>query len=148
MSIGEVDARRWRVAHCAGTIQGMGVGYVIPFVRDEQLARAVEAGEQHVWDIVVIGGGATGVGIAVDAASRDYSVLLLERPTSAKALVVVPLNWCMAAFVISSKAICGSCTKRWKNGRYCYAMRRMLHTICHSSFRVPVGGKRSSTARD
>lgn len=31
------------------------------------------------WDILVIGGGATGVGIAVDAASRGYSVLLLER---------------------------------------------------------------------
>jgi glycerol-3-phosphate dehydrogenase len=31
------------------------------------------------WDIVVIGGGATGVGIAVDAASRGFSVLLLER---------------------------------------------------------------------
>lgn len=31
------------------------------------------------WDIVVIGGGATGAGVAVDAASRGYSVLLLER---------------------------------------------------------------------
>ena len=31
------------------------------------------------WDIVVIGGGATGVGIAVDAASRGYDVLLLEQ---------------------------------------------------------------------
>jgi glycerol-3-phosphate dehydrogenase len=31
------------------------------------------------WDIVVIGGGATGVGIAVDAASRGFAVLLLER---------------------------------------------------------------------
>jgi glycerol-3-phosphate dehydrogenase len=31
------------------------------------------------WDIVVIGGGATGVGIAVDAASRGYEVALLER---------------------------------------------------------------------
>jgi glycerol-3-phosphate dehydrogenase len=31
------------------------------------------------WDIVVVGGGATGAGIAVDAASRGYSVLLLER---------------------------------------------------------------------
>jgi glycerol-3-phosphate dehydrogenase len=33
----------------------------------------------HPWDIVVIGGGATGVGIAVDAASRGYDVLLLEQ---------------------------------------------------------------------
>lgn len=31
------------------------------------------------WDIVVIGGGATGVGCAVDAASRGLSVLLLEQ---------------------------------------------------------------------
>ena len=31
------------------------------------------------WDLVVIGGGATGVGIAMDAASRGLAVLLLER---------------------------------------------------------------------
>src|SRR5580658_6549557 len=31
------------------------------------------------WDIVVIGGGATGAGVAVDAASRGLDVLLLER---------------------------------------------------------------------
>ena len=31
------------------------------------------------WDIVVIGGGATGAGVAVDAATRGLDVLLLER---------------------------------------------------------------------
>src|ERR1041385_284204 len=31
------------------------------------------------WDFVVIGGGATGLGIAVDAAARGYSVALLEQ---------------------------------------------------------------------
>ena len=31
------------------------------------------------WDLVVIGGGATGIGIALDAASRDLDVLLLEQ---------------------------------------------------------------------
>lgn len=31
------------------------------------------------WDMVVIGGGATGAGIALDAASRGYSVALLEK---------------------------------------------------------------------
>jgi len=35
--------------------------------------------QQEPWDIAVIGGGATGVGIAVDAASRGYSVVLLEQ---------------------------------------------------------------------
>jgi len=36
------------------------------------------------WDIVVIGGGATGLGIAVDAATRGYRVLLAERHDFAK----------------------------------------------------------------
>jgi glycerol-3-phosphate dehydrogenase len=31
------------------------------------------------WDVLVIGGGATGAGIALDAAARGYSTLLLER---------------------------------------------------------------------
>ena len=31
------------------------------------------------WDIVIIGGGATGLGCAVDAASRGYKTLLLEQ---------------------------------------------------------------------
>jgi glycerol-3-phosphate dehydrogenase len=31
------------------------------------------------WDLLVIGGGATGMGVAVDAAARGYEVLLLEQ---------------------------------------------------------------------
>src|SRR6516162_7286898 len=31
------------------------------------------------WDMIVVGGGATGVGVAIDAASRGYGVLLLEQ---------------------------------------------------------------------
>ena len=31
------------------------------------------------WDLIVIGGGATGAGIALDAASRGYAVALIER---------------------------------------------------------------------
>lgn len=37
------------------------------------------------WDFVIIGGGATGLGIAVDAASRGFSTLLLEQSDFAKA---------------------------------------------------------------
>lgn len=43
--------------------------------RTEQLAAA---SEQKEFDIILIGGGATGVGAAIDAASRGHSVLLLE----------------------------------------------------------------------
>lgn len=32
-----------------------------------------------LWDMIVVGGGATGVGVAIDAAARGYSVLLLEQ---------------------------------------------------------------------
>jgi glycerol-3-phosphate dehydrogenase len=45
--------------------------------RPAMLARVKE--RSTPWDIVVIGGGATGVGVAVDAASRGFAVLLLER---------------------------------------------------------------------
>ena len=31
------------------------------------------------WDMIVVGGGATGVGVAIDAATRGYNVLLLEQ---------------------------------------------------------------------
>ena len=31
------------------------------------------------WDLIVAGGGATGVGVAIDAAARGYGVLLLEQ---------------------------------------------------------------------
>ena len=42
--------------------------------RSDIIARVNQ--RRYAWDIVVIGGGATGVGIAVDAASRGYDVLL------------------------------------------------------------------------
>src|ERR1700743_3432989 len=45
--------------------------------RDEMLKRARERAQP--WDIIVIGGGATGAGVAVDAATRGYSTLLLEQ---------------------------------------------------------------------
>ena len=36
------------------------------------------------WDVIIIGGGASGLGIAVDAANRGYKTLLLERNDFAK----------------------------------------------------------------
>ena len=36
------------------------------------------------WDMIVIGGGATGLGCALDAASRGYKTLLLEQHDFAK----------------------------------------------------------------
>src|SRR3954454_21515631 len=39
---------------------------------------------RETWDLVIIGGGATGLGAAVDAASRRYRTLLLESHDFAK----------------------------------------------------------------
>lgn len=40
--------------------------------------------QETQWDFLVIGGGATGLGIALDAASRGYKTLLLEQSDFAK----------------------------------------------------------------
>lgn len=40
--------------------------------------------EDILWDIIIIGGGATGLGAALDAASRGYKTLLLEKFDFAK----------------------------------------------------------------
>jgi glycerol-3-phosphate dehydrogenase len=42
-------------------------------------------GSKKLWDFIIIGGGATGLGIAVDASSRGYSTVLLEQSDFAKA---------------------------------------------------------------
>ena len=55
----------------------------INFNREASVSSLKSATEQ--WDVIVIGGGATGLGIAVDAASRGYSTLLLEQSDFAKA---------------------------------------------------------------
>ena len=40
--------------------------------------------ETKPWEVLVIGGGATGLGCAVEAASRGYRTLLVERSDFAK----------------------------------------------------------------
>ena len=51
------------------------------FERGHLLARLREPRE---WDLAVIGGGATGLGVALDAAARGFSVVLLESEDFAK----------------------------------------------------------------
>jgi glycerol-3-phosphate dehydrogenase len=43
-----------------------------------EMSRRIES-HPKPWDIIVVGGGATGVGVAIDAAARGYDVLLLEQ---------------------------------------------------------------------
>jgi len=45
----------------------------------EALIKELRDQSEISWDIIVIGGGATGLGIALDGASRGYKTLLLEQ---------------------------------------------------------------------
>lgn len=50
-------------------------------------ANMIQSLEDHLdkkWDVIIIGGGATGLGCAVDAATRGYKTLLLEKYDFAK----------------------------------------------------------------
>lgn len=53
----------------------------LPTVRAELLARLAEP---RTWDLAIVGGGATGLGLALDAAARGFSVVLLESHDFAK----------------------------------------------------------------
>ncbi|MCA8829019.1 glycerol-3-phosphate dehydrogenase/oxidase [Hymenobacter pini] len=53
----------------------------LPFQR-KTLLRKLDS--PQLWDLIVIGGGATGLGVALDGLSRGYKTLLLERHDFAK----------------------------------------------------------------
>jgi glycerol-3-phosphate dehydrogenase len=53
------------------------------FMNRDQAIQELETFEGY-WDMIVIGGGATGLGVGVDAASRGYRTLLLEQHDFAK----------------------------------------------------------------
>lgn len=50
-------------------------------IRSEQLSQLQNTQE---WDVIIIGGGASGLGTAIDAASRGYKTILLEAVDFAK----------------------------------------------------------------
>src|SRR5579859_5740436 len=53
-------------------------------MKRQEMIAALEARGSQQWDVCIIGGGATGLGVAVDAASRGFSTLLLEQYDFAK----------------------------------------------------------------
>lgn len=50
----------------------------------DSLIEELRKKSEVTWDVIVIGGGATGMGIALDSISRGYSTLLLEQSDFAK----------------------------------------------------------------
>jgi len=56
--------------------------------------------QDHLFDLLVIGGGATGLGIALDASLRGLSVALVEQHDFQRELHLAPPNLFMAVSVI------------------------------------------------
>src|SRR5437763_10072634 len=52
-------------------------------IKREALVKQIED-SSILWDLIIIGGGATGLGVAVDAASRGFRTLLLEQSDFSK----------------------------------------------------------------
>ena len=121
----------------------MTMSDVKPIVREDMLA---QLREDVLWDVVVIGGGATGTGIAVDAASRGLKVVLLEAQdfsagTSSRSTKLIhggvrymknPRDWGLvrealkerrlliqnAPHLVHSKPIILPCYKKWEREFY------------------------------
>ena len=51
----------------------------------QEIIKELRRQSGEIWDLIIIGGGATGLGIALDASSRGYKTLLLEQSDFAKA---------------------------------------------------------------
>ena len=53
-------------------------------MKRQQAIKQLNKHPKQIWDVVIIGGGATGLGAGVDAASRGYKTLVLEQHDFAK----------------------------------------------------------------
>ncbi|MGB6038168.1 MAG: FAD-dependent oxidoreductase, partial [Cryomorphaceae bacterium] len=53
-------------------------------MKREKMIERLKKHQGRVWDVLVIGGGASGLGAALEAASRGYETLLLEQADFAK----------------------------------------------------------------
>lgn len=62
-------------------MSGAAAGAAALVRREDLLERLARGG---AWDLAVVGGGATGLGVALDAAARGFSVVLLESHDFAK----------------------------------------------------------------
>ena len=65
-------------------------------------------GDEGTVDVIVIGGGITGAGIALDAASRGLSTVLVRSATWLSAPAAGAPNWSTAGCGIWPAAISGS----------------------------------------
>lgn len=58
---------------------------------EQRAADLARLANEH-FDVLVLGGGINGVGVALDAITRGYQLLLLKQMTLQQALPVVPVS--------------------------------------------------------
>ena len=73
-----------------------------PMNRIEQLEKLKQ---NQAWDIIIIGGGANGLGVAVDAASRGSKQYFSKQSILPKAPQAEAPNWRMAVSAIWNRGI-------------------------------------------
>ena len=83
--------------------------------------------EHEQFDVIVVGGGVNGTGIAMDAAGRGLKVLLCEMNDLASATSSSSSKLIHAAFVILSTTNSDWSGRHWLNASLCFATR---HTSC------------------
>ena len=104
-----------------------------PIDRSQLLARLRD---DTLWDAVIIGGGATGLGIAVDAAARGLKVALIERRTSPPVRRAAVPSSSMAACVTWRKATSTWSARRSPSAPPCSQIAP--HIVRPLEFVVPV----------
>ena len=88
----------------------------------------------EVFDFLVIGGGATGIGIALDASTRGYRVALFEQSDFTKELPAVVRSWSMAVSVIWRKEMS---PWFWSFARTRPATPNAPHLVKDQTFLIP-----------
>ncbi|SPZ85204.1 glycerol-3-phosphate dehydrogenase [Sphingobacterium multivorum] len=95
--------------------------------------------DTSAWDVIVIGGGASGLGVALDALSRGFKTILLEQVDFAKALQAKQQSLFTVVYATWLKA-----TSHWLKKRFMKEVysKKMLHTLLKTnrlSFQTTAG---------
>ena len=99
------------------------------------MKRVIEAFTDGIFDLCIIGGGITGAGAALDAASRGWRVALIDQADFASGTQSLPPNSSTAVCAISNLDTSYSFTRPCTNAACFFATRRIWCGPFHSSCR-------------
>jgi glycerol-3-phosphate dehydrogenase len=102
--------------------------------------------EGEPFDLAIVGGGATGVGTAVDAASRGFRVLLVEQDDFGKGTSSRSTKLVHGGVRYLQQGNVSLVMEALRSGGSCSGTRRTWCTTRPSSCRTTRGGRRPSTA--